>query len=81
MEEKIENYKSSTDNKENINIIKDFQKQWSEIGHVPFEEKDQDDIQKDLIDMEKGEVEFWENVGINPQYIYELAEEGWEEYI
>ena len=51
------------------------------INGVPFEEKDQDDIQKDLIDMEKGEVEFWENVGINPQYIYELAEEGWEEYI
>ena len=31
--------------------------------------------------MEQGEVVFWENVGINPQYIYELAEEGWEEYI
>jgi hypothetical protein len=51
------------------------------INGIPFEEKDQDDIQKDLIDMEKGEVEFWGNVGINPQYIYELAEEGWEEYI
>ena len=51
------------------------------INGVPFEEKDQDDIQKDLIDMEQGEVVFWENVGINPQYIYELAEEGWEEYI
>jgi hypothetical protein len=51
------------------------------INGIPFEEKDQDDIQKDLIDMEQGEVVFWENVGINPQYIYELAEEGWEEYI
>jgi hypothetical protein len=51
------------------------------INGVPFEEKDQDDIQKDLIDMEKGEVEFWGNVGINPNYIYELAEDGWEEYI
>ena len=51
------------------------------INGIPFEEKDQDDIQKDLIDMEQGEVVFWENVGINPQYIYELAEAGWEEYI
>jgi hypothetical protein len=51
------------------------------INGIPFEEKDQDDIQKDLIDMEKGEVEFWGNVGIDPNYIYELAEDGWEEYI
>jgi hypothetical protein len=51
------------------------------INGVPFEEKDQDDIQKDLIDMEKGEVTFWENVGVDPNYIYELAEDGWEEYI
>jgi hypothetical protein len=31
--------------------------------------------------MEKGEVTFWENVGVDPNYIYELAEEGWEEYV
>jgi hypothetical protein len=48
------------------------------INGVPFEEKDQDDIQKDLIDMEQGEIVFWEKVGINPEYIYELAEDGWE---
>jgi hypothetical protein len=31
--------------------------------------------------MEQGEVEFWESVGIDPNYMYELAEEGWEEFV
>jgi hypothetical protein len=31
--------------------------------------------------MEQGEVEFWDRVGINPNYIYDLAEPGWEELI
>jgi hypothetical protein len=31
--------------------------------------------------LEQGEVDFWDNVGINPDYIYELAEEGWEKLI
>jgi hypothetical protein len=51
------------------------------INGVPFEGGDQDDIQKDLIDMESGEVVFWEKVNIDPNYIYELAEEGWEKLI
>jgi hypothetical protein len=51
------------------------------INGVPFEEKDQDDIEKDLIMMEQGEVEFWDKVGVSPDYIYELAEDGWEEFI
>ena len=51
------------------------------INGVPFKGGDQDDIQKDLIDMESGEVVFWEKVNIDPNYIYELAEEGWEKLI
>jgi hypothetical protein len=31
--------------------------------------------------MEQGEVDFWKNTGINPNYIYELAEEGWEDKV
>ena len=31
--------------------------------------------------MEQGEVDFWSSVGIDSNYIYELAEEGWEEYL
>ena len=31
--------------------------------------------------MEQGEVDFWTNVGISPDHIYDLAEPGWEEHI
>ena len=31
--------------------------------------------------LEKGEVEFWKNVGINPDYIYDLADSGWENHV
>jgi len=51
------------------------------INGIPFEDGDQDDLDKDLMTMEKGEVEFWNNVGIDPNYIYELADEGWEDKV
>jgi DNA polymerase elongation subunit (family B) len=51
------------------------------INGKPFSPEDQDDIYENLIKMEQGEVEFWESVGIDPNYMYELAEPGWEEYI
>jgi DNA polymerase elongation subunit (family B) len=51
------------------------------INGVPFEEKDQDRIQEDLLDLEPKELEYWEKRGIDPNYIYDLAEEGWERYI
>jgi DNA polymerase elongation subunit (family B) len=51
------------------------------INGKPFSPGDQDDIYENLIKMEKGEVDFWESVGIDPNYMYELAEEGWEEHI
>ena len=38
--EKIKNFEYSDDNKENLNILKDFQRQWMEIGHVPIKQKD-----------------------------------------
>ena len=47
----------------------------------PFKPEDQDDIYENLIKMEQGEVDFWSSVGIDSNYIYELAEEGWEEYL
>jgi DNA polymerase I len=50
------------------------------INGVPFEEKDQDNIE-DLLTLSDGELRFWGDVGIDSSYIYELAEEGWEEYI
>ena len=51
------------------------------INGKPFSPEDQDDIYENLIKMEDGEVEFWEKVGIDPNYMYELAEPGWEEFI
>jgi hypothetical protein len=38
--EKIKTFKFSADNNENLNTLKDFQRQWMEIGHVPIKEKD-----------------------------------------
>jgi hypothetical protein len=51
------------------------------INGKPFSPEDQDDVYENLIKMEQGEVDFWESVGIDPNYMYELAEEGWEEFV
>ncbi len=38
--EKIKSYNYSDDNNENLEILKNFQREWMEIGHVPIKEKD-----------------------------------------
>ena len=38
--EKIKTYGYSKDNAENLNILKEFQREWMEIGHVPIKQKD-----------------------------------------
>ena len=45
-------------------------------GH-PFEDTDQDKL-VDVLTVSEQEMKFWERVGISPDYIYDLAEEGWE---
>ena len=50
------------------------------INGKPFSPEDQDNIE-DLLKLEPGEVDFWNRVGINPDYIYDLAEPGWEKHI
>ncbi len=37
---KVEEYPFGENNKENIEILKNFQREWVEIGHVPIKEKD-----------------------------------------
>ena len=37
----VENFKSTGDVNENLNILKDFQRRWTEIGHVPIKKKDE----------------------------------------
>ncbi len=48
-------------------------------GH-PFEPGDQDDLEE-VLNLSEGEVKYWDKRGLNPDYMYELASEGWEEYI
>jgi DNA polymerase elongation subunit (family B) len=50
------------------------------INGVPFKEGDQDTIE-DLLTITDLELKFWDRVGISPNYIYDLAEPGWEEHI
>ena len=37
---KIESYEFEKDKNKNLEILKEFQREWTEIGHVPFKEKD-----------------------------------------
>jgi DNA polymerase elongation subunit (family B) len=58
-----------------------FTKEQSElINGVPFEEGDQDTLEE-VLTLSEGEIKYWEKRGMSPDYIYDLASEGWEEYI
>jgi DNA polymerase elongation subunit (family B) len=48
------------------------------INGNPLGEGDQDDLQKDVLDVTEQELNYWERRGLKPDYMYELAEEGWE---
>jgi DNA polymerase elongation subunit (family B) len=50
------------------------------INGKPFSPEDQDSVE-DLLIVGQDEMSFWDRVGIDPNYIYDLAEEGWEELI
>jgi len=50
------------------------------INGIPFEPQDQDSVE-DLLTITDAEYRFWERRGIKPDYIYDLAEEGWEKKI
>ncbi|MEN8117491.1 MAG: DUF349 domain-containing protein [Bacteroidota bacterium] len=39
--EEVMNFKPATDVDENLNTLKDFQRRWTEIGHVPYKKKDE----------------------------------------
>jgi hypothetical protein len=44
----VENFKSTGDVEENLKQLKDFQRRWTEIGHVPIKKKDE--VQKKFRD-------------------------------
>jgi hypothetical protein len=39
--EELKNFKNKTDNEENFKVLQEYQRKFSEIGHVPFKHKDQ----------------------------------------
>ncbi|MFW6248949.1 MAG: DUF349 domain-containing protein, partial [Bacteroidota bacterium] len=50
--EKIRIYEYTDDKSKNLDVLKDFQRQWMEIGHVPIKEKDriQNEFRKTIND-------------------------------
>ena len=48
------------------------------INGMPFEEGDQDKLEDDVLKITEQELEYWKKRGLEPDYMYELAEEGWE---
>ena len=46
-------------------------------GH-PLGDGDQDDLQKDVLDITEQELIYWGKRGLSPDYMYELAEKDWE---
>jgi hypothetical protein len=49
------------------------------INGMPFEEGDQDKLEEDVLQITEQELSYWEKRGLSPNYIYELAEDGWEQ--
>ena len=50
------------------------------INGYPMGPGDQDELEE-VITLSDGEIRYWEKRGISENYIYDLAEEGWESYI
>jgi len=75
--EEVRNNLIVTDPKDRGLFTKD---QCKLINGVPFEPGDQDSIE-DLLTITDQEKIYWEKRGVDPEYIYELAEEGWEEMV
>ena len=49
------------------------------INGMPFEEGDQDKLQEDVLDITEQELDYWKRRGLEPDYMYQLAEENWKE--
>jgi DNA polymerase elongation subunit (family B) len=75
--EEVRNNLIVTDPKDRGLFTKD---QCKLINGIPFEDGDQDSIE-DLLTITDQEKIYWEKRGVDPEYIYELAEEGWEEMV
>ena len=50
------------------------------INGYPMGPGDQDELDE-VMTMSDGEIRYWEKRGLSSDYMYDLAEEGWEQYI
>jgi hypothetical protein len=50
------------------------------INGLPMGPGDQDELDE-VMSMSEGEVSYWNKRGLSPNYMYDLAEEGWDQYI
>ena len=50
------------------------------VNGIPLGDGDQDELEE-VMTMSDGEVSYWKKRGLEPDYMYELAEEGWENFI
>jgi len=48
------------------------------INGIPFNSGDQDKLEEDVLQITEQELEYWKRRGLEPDYIYNLADEGWE---
>jgi DNA polymerase elongation subunit (family B) len=48
------------------------------INGMPFEEGDQDKLKEDVLDITEQELVYWGKRGLNPDYMYELADPTWK---
>jgi hypothetical protein len=48
------------------------------INGYPLDEGSQDSLQE-VMTLSDGELSYWEKRGLSSEYMYDLAEEGWEE--
>ncbi len=51
------------------------------INGQPFNETDQDDLQRDVLEITEQELDYWKRRGLDPNYIYDYAEDGWEKQL
>jgi len=49
------------------------------VNGYPLGDGDQDRLDEDVLIISPDEVKYWNKRGLEPNYIYELAEEGWEQ--
>lgn len=50
------------------------------INGLPFEESDQDSLEE-VLSISENELSYWSKRGLDPNYMYQLADDGWEVYI